>query len=77
MKRSPQLGLEESITDLGCSFNVTAQEIQQKVARVSLARRRKYEHELRYRHLATSAKEGLSSRTVYFILAVRNSLSVT
>jgi hypothetical protein len=47
MNSSSQLGLEESITGLGCSFNVTSQEIQQEVARVSLARRRKYEHELR------------------------------
>jgi hypothetical protein len=48
MNSSSQLGLEESITDLGCSSNVTSQEIQQEVARVSLARRRKYEeHELR------------------------------
>jgi hypothetical protein len=71
MKRSPQPGLEESITDLGCSLNVTAQETQQEVARVSLARRRKYEHESRYHHLATSANEGLSSPTVYFILVFR------
>ena len=69
MNSSSRLGLEESITGLGCSFNVTSQEIQQEVARVSLARRRKYEHELRYRHLATSAKEGLSCLTVFLILA--------
>jgi len=58
MNSSSRLGLEESITGLGCSFNVTSQEIQQEVARVSLARRRKYEHELRcltWQHLQRRA----------------------